>query len=107
MILTEEKTMVVEGAQAVDKNSSVVPGVLRPKSGSTQKLATTASSTAFATDAVVRIVADGACHYLLGTAPTADANDHYLPANTIELIKVDAGDKINVLGANLYVDLME
>lgn len=43
---------------------------------------------------VLRIASTTACHYALGTSPTAVATDTLLPAGEIEYIKVVPGEKI-------------
>jgi hypothetical protein len=39
----------------------------------------------------IRICADAACQIALGTAPTADANSMFLPANAPEYLSVPQG----------------
>jgi hypothetical protein len=45
----------------------------------------------------VRLVATSDCHYLIGANPTATSSDTYLPADTIEKIRVNQGEKISVV----------
>lgn len=72
---------------------------------------TAAQSAAISGPAVVRLCATSACHFLVGANPTADANDTYLPANTIDYIVVQDQDKIsaiqNASGGNLHISVME
>lgn len=96
-----------QGSQAKDGGSKVVPNVFQP-SGTTQKLTSSGSSTAstaFSADTICRIVADAACHYAIGTAPTATTSNVYLPANSGEQILIKNGNKIAVIAAsvNFYV----
>lgn len=48
---------------------------------------------------VVRIVANSACHYAIGAAPTAAVTDAFLPANWIEYVMVRPGEKISAIKA--------
>lgn len=94
-------TSTIQSAKLpVDKNRSSIQ-VLRP--ATTEKLATTQSTTATTEMTVVRIIADGNCHIAIGSNPTATTSDIYVASGEYEYIKLDKGDKINVLGANLYV----
>lgn len=45
----------------------------------------------------VRLAATTACHYAIGTNPTATDADTYLPANTIEKIRINPGEKISFI----------
>ena len=62
---------------------------------------TAASSTAFGSQTYyIRIAANSACHYAIGTAPTAAAaSDAFLPANWVEYVKVRPGQKISFVRA--------
>jgi len=42
----------------------------------------------------VRLCADTDTYYAVGSNPTATTSSTFLPANTIEIIKVDVGDKV-------------
>jgi|TARA_E500000318_G_scaffold30931_1_gene30668 hypothetical protein len=68
---------------------------------STEKLSYTGTadqSAAFASGIHhIRIVATSDCHYAIGANPTATANDTYLPADTVEKIRVNQGEKISVV----------
>lgn len=86
--------------QAVDANGETVPCL---KLSSTEKVATTNQSTAATEDKIVRLIADGDAHIAFGTNPTATTSDIYLPANQVEYVVLEEGDKVSVLGANLYV----
>jgi len=50
----------------------------------------TASSGVF----YVRLCADTDTYYAVGSNPTATTSSTFLPADTIEIIKVDVGDKV-------------
>ncbi len=95
-------------AQTLDANGRVVPGNFVPDTANTQKLGssgTSVQSSAFTTSTLVRLVADGNCHYDIGVNPTATTSEAYLPANVGECIRIPAGYKIAVIGSsiNLYV----
>jgi hypothetical protein len=42
----------------------------------------------------VRLCADTDTYYAVGSNPTATTSSTFLPANVIEIIKVDVGDKV-------------
>jgi len=42
----------------------------------------------------VRLCADTDTYYAVGSNPTATTSSTFLPADTIEIIKVDVGDKV-------------
>ena len=69
--------------------------------GTVLKLTSGSSSSASAafTDSIkyIRVVSTIACHIVINKDPTAAVTDTYLPANEVEIIKVDAGEKIAVL----------
>lgn len=74
------------------------------RNGTTQAVAYTdtaaASSNAFgAQTRRVRIVANSACHYVFGAAPTAVVTDPFLPANWVEERIVSPGEKISAVRA--------
>jgi hypothetical protein len=85
---------------AVDTNGNSVPCL---KLTTTEKLATTEQSTAATEDKIIRIVADGDAHIAFGSDPTATTDDIFLPGNQVEYVILEEGDKVSVLGANLYV----
>lgn len=61
---------------------------------------TAAASTAFASQTrQIRIVANSACHYSVGGAPVAVVTDAFLPANWVEYITVNPGEKISAIQA--------
>ena len=71
--------------------------VWRP--GTTQKVSVVTSSVAVTNPFggqtyVVRIVSATACHYRIGGSPVAVITDSLLPANVIEYIRVNPGEKI-------------
>lgn len=81
-----------------DANAKPIP-VLKPIS--TEKLAITTTAASAATrnlsTNVMRIIADTPCFYRLdGTATTSHV---YLPADTIEYIKVEPDDTLSVITA--------
>jgi uncharacterized Zn-binding protein involved in type VI secretion len=47
----------------------------------------------------IRIVANSACHYVINGAPVAVVTDPFLPANTIEYVTVNPGEKISAIQA--------
>lgn len=73
------------------------------RNGTTQAVAytgTAAPSTAFAGQTrTIRIVANSACHYAIGVAPVAVVTDALLPANWIEYVTVNPGEKISAIKA--------
>ncbi len=83
--------------QVRDDGGAPVP-VLRPGAVQKVNVTTTSAATAAAVSGeVVRVVASVDCHFALGTAPTATANDHYLPAGALEYLRVAAGEKLAFL----------
>ena len=57
---------------------------------------TAGTSAAFASGIhVIRIVATQACYYAIGSAPTATTSDTYLPANEVEYLIVNPGQKVS------------
>lgn len=74
------------------------------RNGTTQAVAYTgtaaASTNAFGSQTyMVRIVANSACHYVIGGAPVAVVTDAFLPANWVEYITVNPGEKISAIQA--------
>ncbi len=71
--------------------------VVRP--GATQKIAVSSTSTpsAAADGNVVRLVATVDCHIAFGSAPVADANSLFLPANTPEYFACYGTDQVAVI----------
>jgi hypothetical protein len=72
--------------------------------GTTQVVAYTgtaaASTNAFGTQTrIIRIVANSACHFAIGGAPAATTSDPLLPANWIECVNVNPGEKISAIKA--------
>jgi len=83
--------------------------------GTVLKLTSAASSSASAafpdSTKYIRVVSTIACHIVVNKTPTAAVTTTYLPANEVEIIKVDAGEKIAVLriggsDGELYVTLL-
>jgi hypothetical protein len=61
---------------------------------------TAAASNAFgAQTRQIRIVANSACHYAISGAPTAVVTDAFLPANWVEYVTVNPGEKISAIQA--------
>lgn len=59
-----------------------------------------ASTNAFGTQTRnIRVVANSACHILVSGAPTAAVTDPFLPANWIEYLTVNPGEKISAIKA--------
>jgi len=83
--------------------------------GTVLKLTSGSSSSASAafpdSTKYIRVVSTIACHIVINKDPTAAVTNTYLPANEVEIIKVDAGEKIAVLriggsDGELYVTLL-
>ena len=76
---------------------------LSSRNGTTQAVAytgTAAASNAFGTQSrQIRIVANSACHYSIGTSPTATVTDAFLPASWVEYRSVTPGQKISAIQA--------
>lgn len=83
----------------IDGNAKPIP-VLKPLSAEKLAITSTAASAAtrnLSTD-VLRLIADVPCWYRLdGTATTSHV---YLPADTIEYVKVDPDDTLSVICAS-------
>lgn len=47
----------------------------------------------------IRVVANSACHILVGGAPVAAVTDPFLPANWVEYLTVNPGEKISAIKA--------
>lgn len=45
----------------------------------------------------VRIVATSACYYAIAKSPTATSSDVYLPADTVETVRINPGEKVSFL----------
>jgi len=59
---------------------------------------TAAASAAFASGIHhIRIAATTACYYKIAGTPVATSSDTYLPANVIEIIRVNPGQKISFI----------
>jgi hypothetical protein len=74
------------------------------RNGTTQAVAYTgtaaASTNAFGEQTrKVRIAANSACHYVIAKTPVAVVTDAFLPANTIEYVTVNPGEKISAIKA--------
>ena len=96
----------IEFDQPVDNNSNRF-AALRPVPGGTQKITTTNETTAFADDAIVRVVCDGDSNIDFGPSAEAAVTDTWMPDNHVEYFKVLQGDKIGVIGGTMYVDIMK
>ncbi len=66
---------------------------------------TSAASSAFGAQTYqIRVASPAACYIKIDSnTPTATASDAYLPANVIDYIKVQAGQKIAVFSATTQV----
>jgi hypothetical protein len=87
------------GTMATDANARPIP-VMKPVSTEKLAITTVAASAAARTNEtnVIRIISDVACFYSTdGTATTSSA---YLPADTIEYIKLEKGDTLSVITAS-------
>jgi hypothetical protein len=59
-----------------------------------------ASTNAFGTQTrQIRIVANSACHYAIAGTPVAVVTDAFLPANWVEYVTVNPGEKISAIQA--------
>lgn len=47
----------------------------------------------------IRIVANSACHYVIAGTPVATVSEAFLPANMIEYVTVNPGEKISAIQA--------
>jgi len=47
----------------------------------------------------IRIVANSACHYVIAGTPVAVTTDPFLPANWVEYVTVNPGEKISAIQA--------
>lgn len=60
-----------------------------------------ASSNAFGSQTYqVRLAANSACHYAIGASPTATTSDAFMPANSVEYVQVNPGEKISAIRAS-------
>lgn len=48
---------------------------------------------------MIRIVANSACHYAIAGTPVAVVTDAFLPANWVEYVNVNPGEKISAIQA--------
>jgi hypothetical protein len=74
------------------------------RNSTTQKVdytsSSAASSTAFGTGThQIRVVSNSACHILVSGSPTATTGDPFLPANSVEYLTVNPGEKIAAIRA--------
>lgn len=81
---------------AVDSNANAMQ-VLRPSSTEKVAISTSAASATAVADNVnvLRMVSDIDCFYTLEGTATVD--DVYLPADTVEYIKVYTGDVVSII----------
>lgn len=81
--------------------TAFAPGMPPGRTLADQKVAiagASAQSSAFGADTrMIVITADGACHFKIGSDPTASATTSLLPANTPRAFGVAPGDKIAVI----------
>ena len=87
------------GTMATDGNARAIP-VMKPVSTEKLAITTSAASAAARTNQtnVLRIISDIACFY--STDTTATTSRVYLPADTIEYIKLETGDTLSVITAS-------
>lgn len=87
------------GTMAYDGNAKPIP-VMKPVSTEQLAITTTAASAASRSNEtnVLRIISDIACYY--STDTTATTSSVYLPADTIEYIKLNKGDTLSVITAS-------
>lgn len=74
------------------------------RNSTTQAIAFTgtaaASTNAFGSQTrQIRVVANSACHYAIAGSPTATVTDPFLPANWVEYLTVNPGEKISAIQA--------
>lgn len=74
------------------------------KNGTTQVVAYTtaaaATSSAVGTQTrQIRIVSNSACHYAIGTSPTAVVTDPLLPSLQVEYVSITPGQKVSAIRA--------
>ncbi len=94
---------------AVDERGYHIQAI-RP--GTVQTVSVGASSAAVSNgfagnSTILRIISTTACHYVLGSSPTATTSDSYLPADVVEYVSCRPGEKIafiqNAAGGTAYV----
>ena len=80
--------------QASDRNGHVVPA-LKPGTSRVTTLSTSSAQSVPLDSEVIRIVADVTAFYRLNaTATTADT---LLPAGLVEFIRIEKGDRLNIV----------
>lgn len=70
--------------------------VMLPISDEQVTFTSSAQSSAFDGVNIVRFIADADAYIVFNTNPTADANDMYIPANTIEYFAIRQGEKMAI-----------
>lgn len=88
------------GLAAKDRQGNIIQAI-RPGVATTQAFTgTTAVASVAATGIgprIFRIVATTACHYVIGTSPTATTSSTYLPAEVVEHIWLLSTDNVAVI----------
>lgn len=92
----------VTDSQGVDGNQHRTNAWM-PDTANVQKIATENATTAFTRDQLVRCVCDADSHLNFHPSTAADTSDMFMPDNHVEYFIVKKGDKIAVIGGNLYV----
>jgi len=102
--------MTIGVTQLTDDSGIPIQGALELGSTTVVAYTGTAATSAALTGRVLRVVATTACFIKTGSNPTATTSDAYLPANTIQLLKIDDQDKISAIqlssGGNLYATVL-
>lgn len=88
------------GLVAKDRQGNIIQAI-RPGTATTQAFTGTTATATIATTGtgprLFRLVATTACHYELGTSPTATTSSTYLPAEVVEHIWLLTTDNIAVI----------
>ena len=85
------KALITEGQGMMKYNMPV----MFPDSTQAVAYTTSTASAAFGdSTSLIRVIADADVYLNFGDAPTADANDIYLPAGAIEYFGVHPGQKV-------------
>ncbi len=83
---------------AKDEGYDDVPAAQEPALATqTVTYTTSAASAAFNSETrFIRIIADAKAHFVVGTAPTADADDPYVPSDAAEYFGVIKGGSFKI-----------
>lgn len=76
-------------------NTSIPVGDMPPAASQVVTFTSSTASAAFnAQTRFIRVIADAKCHLSFGAAPTADANDEYIAADSAEYFGVVESQKV-------------